>query len=384
MRRAEAGTGGWEDAVRLQRWATPDHADFYALAGEMVATLRALDDLARLLRRQVAGYARTQQDRGRRLYDDTRQVDPAERLQTAVIALEELRSGAVDGRGLGQHVLVGHRAHRHRGGPVTAAQATRTRPMTGRPAGPHQDRRPRAGLRAVPRGRAGARSATATAGLPDGSVPGRRLPAVRGGVLVPAVHRHRHPQRWGRGGGLVTGRGTLYLLLTVVAGAAAMLSFAALRDLALLCGFGPRAGLAAAGGGRRRGRGGVAGVARRAHRGAGASVRPPARARPARPVGRGQRARARPGRVRVAAAVVGGGDPVRDRPRRARRDGAPRRAGRPPRRARVRSLAGHRARRRRTDRVDRPAGGARRGRLPVDVEQPSAGRVLAAGRVGAG
>ena len=94
VRRAEAGTGGWEDAVRLQRWATPDHADFYALAGEMVATLHALDDLAQLLRRQVAGYARTQQDRGRRLYDDTRQVDPAERLQTAVIALQELRSGA--------------------------------------------------------------------------------------------------------------------------------------------------------------------------------------------------------------------------------------------------------------------------------------------------
>lgn len=35
----------------------------------------------------------------------------------------------------------------------------------------------------------------------------------------------------------MNGRGTLYLLLTVVAGAAAMLSFAALRDLALLCGF---------------------------------------------------------------------------------------------------------------------------------------------------
>lgn len=35
----------------------------------------------------------------------------------------------------------------------------------------------------------------------------------------------------------MTGRGTLYLLLTVVASAAAMLSFAALRDLALLCGF---------------------------------------------------------------------------------------------------------------------------------------------------
>jgi hypothetical protein len=94
VRRADAGTGGWEDAVRLQRWATPDHADFYALAGEMVATLRALDDLAQLLHRQVAGYARTQQDRGRWLYDDTREVDPAERLQTAVIALQELRSGA--------------------------------------------------------------------------------------------------------------------------------------------------------------------------------------------------------------------------------------------------------------------------------------------------
>jgi len=37
----------------------------------------------------------------------------------------------------------------------------------------------------------------------------------------------------------VTGRLVLYLLLAVVAGAAAMLSFAALRDLALLCGFAP-------------------------------------------------------------------------------------------------------------------------------------------------
>ncbi|MDT0348138.1 DUF2637 domain-containing protein [Pseudonocardia charpentierae] len=37
----------------------------------------------------------------------------------------------------------------------------------------------------------------------------------------------------------MTGRGVLYLLLAVVAGAAAMLSFAALRDLALRCGFEP-------------------------------------------------------------------------------------------------------------------------------------------------
>jgi hypothetical protein len=77
--RAEAGTGGWEDAVRLQRWATPDHVAFYALGGEVVSTLYALDDLAQVLVRQVAGYGQ-----GRRLYDDTRQVDPQSRLADAV------------------------------------------------------------------------------------------------------------------------------------------------------------------------------------------------------------------------------------------------------------------------------------------------------------
>jgi len=85
VRLAEAGTAEWEDAVRLQRWATPGHADFYALAGEMVSTLYALEDLAQVLGRQVSGYGR-----GRRLYDDTRQVDPAERLQVAASALQEL------------------------------------------------------------------------------------------------------------------------------------------------------------------------------------------------------------------------------------------------------------------------------------------------------
>ncbi len=83
--RAERGTSGWEDAVRLQRWATPNHPDFYALAGEMVATLGALDDLAQVLRRQVGDYAR-----GHRLYDDTREVDPEERLADATAQLTEL------------------------------------------------------------------------------------------------------------------------------------------------------------------------------------------------------------------------------------------------------------------------------------------------------
>ncbi len=88
--RAETGTGAWEDAVRLQRWATSDHADFYALACETVATLHALEDLARVLRRQVAGYAAAQQARGRAVYDDTREHDPRRRLAEAETDLEIL------------------------------------------------------------------------------------------------------------------------------------------------------------------------------------------------------------------------------------------------------------------------------------------------------
>ena len=89
--RAESGTAGWEDAVRLQRWAIPDHTEVYALAGEVVATLHALDDIAAVLGRQVAGYADTQRARGRTLYDDTRQIDPTARLVTAVEALAGAR-----------------------------------------------------------------------------------------------------------------------------------------------------------------------------------------------------------------------------------------------------------------------------------------------------
>jgi hypothetical protein len=88
--RAQAGTAGWEDAVRLQRWAVLDHGDFYALAGEMVATLHALEDLAVVLGRQVAGYAHTQRERGRVVYDDTRQHDPRHRLAEAATDLDIL------------------------------------------------------------------------------------------------------------------------------------------------------------------------------------------------------------------------------------------------------------------------------------------------------
>src|SRR4051812_5783121 len=84
--RAEAGVNGWEDAVRLQRWAAPDHADFYVLAGQIVSTLQALDDLTGVLHRQVTAYGN-----GRTVYDDTRgAVDPQVRLTDAATELKLL------------------------------------------------------------------------------------------------------------------------------------------------------------------------------------------------------------------------------------------------------------------------------------------------------
>ena len=77
----------WTDVVRLQRWTDPDHADIYAIAGELVATLTALDDLASVLARQVSDYGK-----GRALYDDSRQIDPAERLAEAVKRLRSAQT----------------------------------------------------------------------------------------------------------------------------------------------------------------------------------------------------------------------------------------------------------------------------------------------------
>lgn len=83
---ADAGEQAWADTVRFQRWATPDHADFYALAAAVVPTLYVLEDLANVLRQQVSRYAE-----GRRLYDDTREIDPAVRLADAAERLTSLR-----------------------------------------------------------------------------------------------------------------------------------------------------------------------------------------------------------------------------------------------------------------------------------------------------
>lgn len=87
VQRAEAGTEAWCEAVRAQLAAAPDHADFYALAGEMVQTLRALDSLAGVVVRQVMGYGA-----GRAIYDDEGN-NPAHRLRSAALALAEVRDG---------------------------------------------------------------------------------------------------------------------------------------------------------------------------------------------------------------------------------------------------------------------------------------------------
>ena len=86
--RAEEGTDAWSDVARYQRWATPDHADFYALAGELTSTLHAFEDLTGVLVSQAAGYATS-----RHVYDDTRTVDPAARLADAVAQLRQARTG---------------------------------------------------------------------------------------------------------------------------------------------------------------------------------------------------------------------------------------------------------------------------------------------------
>ena len=117
--RPRAAPAAWADAARLQRWATPDHADFYALAGEMVATLHALDDLA-----QVCAGRSPATRSGRTVYDDTRAVDPQARLGRG-----RRRAGTADrpcvqaAQSPANAVLVGDRAHRCRGDPVTAARA---------------------------------------------------------------------------------------------------------------------------------------------------------------------------------------------------------------------------------------------------------------------
>lgn len=78
---AERASSLWRLAARGQQEAVPDHAEFYAVAGELVATLRVLEALTTVLARQVAGYGR-----GRVLRDD-RGLAPGLRLADAVVML---------------------------------------------------------------------------------------------------------------------------------------------------------------------------------------------------------------------------------------------------------------------------------------------------------
>lgn len=90
VRHAEAGTAGWREAARAIQSERLDHGDMYELGGELSATLRAVEEAARVLRNQVLGYGF-----GRRLRDDAG-VSPIDRLAEAAVAL------AVAGRGLAE------------------------------------------------------------------------------------------------------------------------------------------------------------------------------------------------------------------------------------------------------------------------------------------
>jgi hypothetical protein len=109
---AEAGAQAWRAVVHAQQSAAPDHADFYALAGHVVETLRALDGLAGVLVRQTAGYGA-----GREVYDDEG-ANPAHRLRSAVLALAEARQelATADRAANRFWSAVGHIGTRHQNG----------------------------------------------------------------------------------------------------------------------------------------------------------------------------------------------------------------------------------------------------------------------------
>jgi hypothetical protein len=85
VQHAAAGAQAWRAVVHTQQAATPDHADFYALAGDLVETLRSLDALVGVLTRQTGSYGT-----GREVYDDEN-ANPTHRLRSAVLALVQAR-----------------------------------------------------------------------------------------------------------------------------------------------------------------------------------------------------------------------------------------------------------------------------------------------------
>jgi hypothetical protein len=85
VQHAATGAQAWRAAVHAQQATEPVHADFYALAGDLVDTLRSLDALVAVLTRQAGTYGT-----GREVYDDEN-ANPAHRLRSAVLALVQVR-----------------------------------------------------------------------------------------------------------------------------------------------------------------------------------------------------------------------------------------------------------------------------------------------------
>jgi hypothetical protein len=95
VRSAAAGAEAWQQAARGQRTVAPDHRHFYDLAGHLVDTLRAINSLAVVLAGQVEGYA-DEVGVGLAVYDDSRVIDPRDRLVTAALQLRHLAQSAAE------------------------------------------------------------------------------------------------------------------------------------------------------------------------------------------------------------------------------------------------------------------------------------------------
>lgn len=100
VEQAERASRAWRSAVHAQASADPAHGEFYALAGELVDTLRTLESLTGVLARQVTGYGQGRVLRddeggspGARLADSTVLLGCAQRsLGLAGVALNEFWS----------------------------------------------------------------------------------------------------------------------------------------------------------------------------------------------------------------------------------------------------------------------------------------------------
>ncbi len=81
---ADQGAVAWRAVVHAHLAAEAHHSDFYARAGHLIDTLGSARSLVGVLARRIERYPA-----GRDLYDDTGTIDPHERLELALLELEE-------------------------------------------------------------------------------------------------------------------------------------------------------------------------------------------------------------------------------------------------------------------------------------------------------